>query len=109
MSQILNIRDGKIVSGTYPTEWMMPIGEGSPQKVMEQMQVIGPSILSITPGIQTFCDSNDVTTLVSGDTHVMTFSPLLAFSSAFITGVVFGFLPARKAAHLDPVVALAAE
>ena len=40
------------------------------------------------------------------------FSPmpaLLAFSSAFITGVLFGFLPARKAALLDPVVALAAE
>lgn len=40
------------------------------------------------------------------------FSPLpamLAFSSAFLTGVLFGFLPARKAALLDPVVALAAE
>jgi macrolide transport system ATP-binding/permease protein len=40
------------------------------------------------------------------------FSPLpaiLAFSCAFGTGLLFGFLPARKAAHLDPVVALAAE
>ncbi len=40
------------------------------------------------------------------------FSPLptiLAFSSAFGTGLLFGFLPARKAALLDPVVALAAE
>jgi len=40
------------------------------------------------------------------------FSPLpavLAFSCAFGTGVLFGFLPARKAALLDPVVALAAE
>ncbi len=39
------------------------------------------------------------------------FSPgpiLLAFSCAFITGVVFGYLPARKAANLDPVVALGA-
>jgi macrolide transport system ATP-binding/permease protein len=40
------------------------------------------------------------------------FSPLpaiLAFSCAFGTGLLFGYLPARKAAMLDPVVALAAE
>jgi macrolide transport system ATP-binding/permease protein len=40
------------------------------------------------------------------------FSPLpaiMAFSCAFGTGVLFGFLPARKASLLDPVVALAAE
>ncbi|MDI1232309.1 MAG: MacB family efflux pump subunit [Methylobacter sp.] len=40
------------------------------------------------------------------------FSPLpaiLAFSCAFATGLLFGYLPARKAAGLDPVVALAAE
>ncbi|WP_194721941.1 MacB family efflux pump subunit [Noviherbaspirillum malthae] len=34
---------------------------------------------------------------------------LLAFFSAFATGLLFGYLPARKAAHLDPVVALASE
>jgi macrolide transport system ATP-binding/permease protein len=40
------------------------------------------------------------------------FSPvpaLMAFSSAFATGLLFGFLPARKASLLDPVVALATE
>jgi macrolide transport system ATP-binding/permease protein len=34
---------------------------------------------------------------------------LTAFGCAFLTGMLFGYLPARKAARLDPVVALSAE
>ena len=32
-----------------------------------------------------------------------------AFGCALVTGVVFGFMPARKAARLDPVKALTSE
>ncbi len=32
-----------------------------------------------------------------------------AFGCALVTGLVFGFMPARQAAWLDPVVALASE
>ncbi len=34
---------------------------------------------------------------------------LLAFSCAFGTGLLFGYLPAKKAANLDPVIALSSE
>lgn len=34
---------------------------------------------------------------------------VIAFSCAFLTGLLFGFLPARKAARLNPVNALASE
>jgi len=49
--------------------------------------------------------------IVVGETKpVLTLLPiLLSFSAAFLTGVLFGFLPARKASQLDPVVALSSE
>ena len=41
--------------------------------------------------------------------HFSLFPVALAFGCAFATGLVFGYMPARKAAGLDPVVALASE
>jgi macrolide transport system ATP-binding/permease protein len=48
------------------------------------------------------------TSRIAGWRLMFTSAPIaLAFGCAFLTGIVFGYLPARKAAHLDPIEALA--
>jgi macrolide transport system ATP-binding/permease protein len=48
------------------------------------------------------------TTMIAGWRVIFTVAPIIiAFSCAFLTGIVFGYLPAMKAARLDPIEALA--
>ncbi len=48
------------------------------------------------------------TSTVAGWRVIFTVAPvIIAFGCAFMTGIVFGYLPARKAAQLDPIEALA--
>ncbi|MDY0233843.1 MAG: MacB family efflux pump subunit [Sulfurimonas sp.] len=41
--------------------------------------------------------------------HYSLMPVIFAFASSFLTGLLFGYLPAKKAANLDPVVALMSE
>jgi macrolide transport system ATP-binding/permease protein len=61
-------------------------------------------------GVVVGIGSGLATSAIVGWRVIFTIAPIVfAFACAFLTGIIFGYLPARKAAQLDPIDALARE
>jgi macrolide transport system ATP-binding/permease protein len=85
---------------------------GARQRHILQQFLIEALVVSALGGIIGVILGLSATALVGSFGTPVSYSMLpvvLAFSCAFATGLIFGFLPARKAAGLDPVAALASE
>lgn len=85
---------------------------GARQRHILQQFLIEALVVSALGGIIGVILGLSATALVGSFDTPVSYSMLpviLAFSCAFATGLIFGFLPARKAAGLDPVAALASE
>lgn len=88
------------------------VATGARTRNIMQQFLIEALIVSALGGIIGVLIGLGATFIVSsfGTTVVYSLFPVvLAFSCAFLTGLIFGFLPAKKAAALNPVVALSGE
>lgn len=85
---------------------------GARQRHILQQFLIEALVVSALGGVIGVVLGLSATALVSALGTPVSYSVMpvvVAFSCAFATGLLFGFLPARKAAGLDPVTALASE
>jgi macrolide transport system ATP-binding/permease protein len=81
------------------------------RNIMQQF-LIEALVVTALGGFIGVCAGLGITAIISAfETPVVysLFPVVLAFGCAFSIGLIFGFLPARKAARLDPVAALASE
>ncbi len=105
---IMNIMFVSVTEHTSKIGLRMAIG-GREVDIMFQflfeaviISLIG-GIIGILVGIEA---SFAVSTIMSGPTSISTMSILLSFAVCVVTGVFFGWYPARKASYLDPIEAL---
>lgn len=108
---IMNIMLVSVTERTREIGIRMAIG-ARPRDVMTQflIEAIMLSVLGGTIGILLGLGGAGVYSLTTQAAFIL--SPvaiLLAFGFAAIVGVIFGFYPARRAARLDPIVALRTE
>ncbi|MEO7018600.1 MAG: ABC transporter permease [Ktedonobacteraceae bacterium] len=108
---IMNIMLVSVTERTREIGIRMAIG-ARPRDVMTQflIEAVMLSVLGGTIGILLGLGGAVIYSLTTQAAFVL--SPIaivLAFGFAALVGVVFGFYPARRAAHLDPIVALRTE
>lgn len=88
------------------------VATGARTRNIMQQFLIEALIVSALGGAIGICFGLVATYVVDklGTSVVYSLTPIIiAFSCAFFTGLIFGYLPAKKAAKLDPVIALAGE
>lgn len=85
---------------------------GARMRNILQQFLIEALVVSALGGVIGILLGLGITFIISSFGTVVEYSVLpiiLAFSCAFLTGLIFGYLPAKKAANLDPVEALASK
>jgi putative ABC transport system permease protein len=105
---IMNIMLVSVTERTREIGIRMAIG-ARPSDVMTQflIEAIMLSVLGGIAGILLGVGGGLIYSLVSSSSFVLSpLAVLLAFGFAGAVGIVFGFYPARRAARLDPIVAL---
>src|SRR5262249_54065008 len=108
---IMNIMLVSVTERTREIGIRMAIG-ARPRDVMTQflIEAIMLSVLGGIVGILLGIGGGVMYSLFTGSAFVLSpVAVLLAFGFAGAVGIIFGFYPARRAAHLDPIVALRTE
>lgn len=79
--------------------------------IMQQflIEALTVSLLGGVLGVVIGVGATAIISSLGTSVHYAVLPVALAFSCAFLTGLVFGYLPARKASRLDPVQALSSE
>lgn len=96
----------KIKSKRLGKEFLNYLLRSNPNPDLRIIQIdpAGPSLCSI---VRKGTLPPPSTSAIAGWRVIFTATPILVTCGcAFLTGIVFGYLPARKAAYLDPIEAL---
>ena len=107
---VMNIMLVSVTERTREIGIRMAIGARSFDNVMFQFltEAVMVCFIGGLAGVIAGLAGGLATSTLAGWRVIFTAAPILiAFGCAFLTGIIFGYLPARKAARLDPIEALA--